>query len=623
MLTEDRFFTLTLDLLCIAGLDGYFKRLNPAWEQTLGFPLEELLSRPAVEFIHPDDRARSRELAGPLLSGVDVVRFENRYICKDGSHRLISWACGALQEGDSFIYGVGRDITEQRLAEDELKRKSAELEAVFSALPDLLFRTDADGRLVDYSAGRASDLYTGPDAFLGKTFAEVLPAHVGTALMEASELAHRTDSIVPVEYGLAVPSGEQRFEARVVPFLDRQSITVVRNVTDRWVAEEALKKSEERLRESEKLEAIGRLAGGIAHDFNNLMMAVLTYTDILLRSFGGSEPQRRALLEIRGAGERASGLTRQLLAFAKKQLLSPVVLDPGVAIRDMDGMLRGLIGEHILFTSSCAPGLFSVLADRSQLEQVVLNLALNARDSMPQGGKLTIDASNEEIDEAAARRLDLHRAGHYVRISVQDTGCGITPDARPHLFEPFFTTKGQGRGTGLGLATVYGVVRQSGGSISVVSSPGEGSCFTILLPRADGEPKRVDPPPAREPPRGAETLLVVEDEAAVRKGLAEALRRLGYSVFEAPNAEAALRIARGSDRIHLLLTDVVMPGPSGYELAAWIRSSQPRLRVLYMSGYVPAAAGSPLRSEDEPVLQKPFTLEELARRVREALDGGL
>jgi two-component system cell cycle sensor histidine kinase/response regulator CckA len=613
---EDRFFTLSVDLLCIAGMDGYFKRLNPAWERTLGFTREELLARPSIEFVHPDDRARSRELAAPLRSGRDVVHFENRYVCKDGSYRWISWAVSAVHEGDVFLYAVGRDITEHRDAEERLKGKTAQLEAVFKALPDLLFQTDASGRIIDYHAGRAADLYVPPETFLGKTFAEVLPRELARDIEAAIERAHRTEQIEAFEYDLSVPSGPQRFEGRVVPVLDGRTILVVRNVTDRWRAQEALKASEERLRESEKLEATGRLAGGIAHDFNNLMMVVLMYSDDLLRKRELSS-HHAALLEIRSAGERATNLTGQLLAFARRQILSPSVLDPAVIVRGLEGMLRPVIGEHIRLECDYASGVWSVRADRGQLEQVVMNLALNARDAMPRGGRLRIVLTNTELDDEEARRLDLAPRSQHVRLCVSDTGSGIDAETRAHIFEPFFTTKGVGRGTGLGLATVYGIVRQSGGAVSVETAPGEGASFTVLLPRANDAPGQAIVP-ERVEPRGTELILIVEDESATRRALAEALRQLGYRTLEAADGEQALATAARHPDIQLLLTDLLMPGLNGYELAARFLVSHPSARVIYMSGY-PLVDGG-VTGPSAPLLQKPFDSAKLAHAVREALD---
>jgi PAS domain S-box-containing protein len=615
----DRFFELSLDLLCVAGVDGYFKKLNPAWEQTLGYSLDELYARPILELIHPDDRVRSGAVTPKLLAGGEVTQFENRYLCKDGSYRWISWTCGAARADDRAFYAVGRDVTAYRLARETLNTKTLELEAVFRALPDLLFRTDAEGRIVDYSAGRTSDLFVSPEAFLGKTFRDVLPSAVGEALAAAVARAHRGATVESIEYELELAAGAQWFEARLVPFIEGQTITVVRNVTDRKEAHDALKRSEDRLRESEKLEAIGRLAGGIAHDFNNLMMAVLTYGRLLLRKLPEDDPRRRDVVEICDAGERAARLTRQLLAFARRQFLQPTALDCGAVVGEMEGTLKGLVGDRVALKSTRAPGLFRARVDRSQLEQVVLNLVLNARDAMPAGGTLEIAVANAEIDAAEARRLELPRAGSYVRLTVADTGGGIAPEVRPHVFEPFYTTKAPGEGTGLGLATVYGIVRQSGGSVAVESAPGAGATFSILLPRTDDETPAIRSAARAELPGGSETVLVVEDDAAVRRAIVATLRSLGYEVLEADGGAAALRVvASHAGPIHLALTDVVMPAVGGYQLVALLREASPATNVLLMSGHASAA---PEAAGEAQLLQKPFDPATLAVRVRDALDG--
>ncbi|HTL37776.1 MAG TPA: PAS domain-containing protein [Kofleriaceae bacterium] len=613
---EDQFFKLSVDLLCVAGPDGYFKRLNPAWEKTLGFTIDELLSRQAIEFVHPDDRVSTQtELRLRLGSGAEVAHFQNRYLCKDGSVRWIEWACSALRAG--FVYAAGRDVTEQRHAEELLRRKTAELQAVFTALPDLLFRTDANGTIVDYNAGRTSDLYVPPETFLGKTFAEVLPRDLATAIAAARVRAHQTNQITSFEYDLAVPAGQQRFEARIVPALDGHTVMVVRNVTDRWLAQKALEASEQRLRESERLEATGRLAGGIAHDFNNLMMVVLMYCDSLLKK-SDLDRYRPQIVDIRTAGERAASLTRQLLAFARKQILSPTVLDPRAVVGEMEGMLRRLIGEHVTLSTEYVPDIWSVRADRSQLEQVVLNLALNARDAMPQGGTVTIKLANVVLSDVQARELELAAGGQYAELVVADTGMGIAPEARPHIFEPFFTTKGVGTGTGLGLATVYGVVRQSGGAVVVETAPGKGSSFRILLPRAIELPAGTAVSDTDEP-RGSETVLVVEDEPVVRRALGDSLRELGYTILEAENADAALELSKAyRDPIHVLLTDIVMPGTNGYELATQFLVSRPATRLIYMSGFPLAQRASSWPAGH--FLQKPFQPHRLAQSLREALD---
>ena len=619
---RDRFFDLAVELTCVAGLDGRFKRLNAAWERTLGFSLDELMERPILAFVHPDDHRATRKATRTLLSGVDLHGFESRYLCADGSCRWLSWRCRGLRPGEDVLYAVARDITDVRLARADLERSTSELEAIFRALPDLLFHTDAAGRIVHYFAGRSSDLYAPPTAFLGRTFVDVLPAEPGAALLDAVRRAHASGSVAAVEYQLPFPPRIERFEARCVPLRDAETVTLVRNVTERWQAEEALLHSQERLRQSEKLEAIGRVAGSIAHDFNNLMMVVLSYTSLLLSRLGPDDPQAADVTEIRRAGERATALTRQLLALGRRQLLRPSRIVPGAVVSDMEPMLTRLIGEDVALTTSVAAEPWRVLVDPTQLQQVVLNLALNARDAMPRGGALRIATENVAIDDACARRLDAPGPGAYVRLSVSDTGLGIDAPTRARLFEPFFTTKPPGSGTGLGLATVYGIVRQSNGCIEVESEPGAGATFAVLFPRATGA---IDAAPASAPAtserrRGDETVLVVEDERAVRRAVVEVLESLGYRVLEAGDAEAARAIAREHrGPIHLLLTDVVMPARGGRELAFELAAERPTLVTLFMSGYAPPGGSGPAIGAAD-LLEKPFEPDVLARRVRAALD---
>jgi two-component system, cell cycle sensor histidine kinase and response regulator CckA len=382
---------------------------------------------------------------------------------------------------------------------------------------------------------------------------------------------------------------------------------------------------EEQLRQSQKLEAIGRLAGGIAHDFNNLLTVITGYSGLLISTLPPDDPNAKTVEEIRFAADRAASLTRQLLAFSRRQVLQPKVLALNTSVTHMEQMLRRLIGEHIALNTELAPDLGLVKADPNQLDQVLINLAVNARDAMPHGGRLTIATDNVCIDtaDAAQQSADL-QPGTYVRLCVSDTGRGMNAETRAHIFEPFFTTKGPGEGTGLGLATVYGIVRQSGGTIIVRSEPGAGTSFRIYLPRL---PDTVAPPVAlhAEDTRskgGGETILLVEDEEAVRRLAQQVLREKGYEVVEVRNcADAILASERYAGPIHLLLTDVVMPDGTGRTVAERLQPRRPEMLVLYMSGY---ADETILRhgvlGTGTPLLQKPFTATELARRVREALD---
>ncbi len=380
---------------------------------------------------------------------------------------------------------------------------------------------------------------------------------------------------------------------------------------------------EDELRQSQKMEAVGRLAGGVAHDFNNLLTAVLGNANLLQEEPGLSGSVRDEITEIVKAAERAAGLTRQLLAFGRKQVMQPTVVDVNALVADMGHMLRRLIGEHIELATALAPSLARVRADASQLEQVILNLAINARDAMPTGGRLSIETANVELDESYALSHVAVRPGKYVLLAVSDTGTGMDEETKTHLFEPFFTTKDRTKGTGLGLATVYGIVKQSNGYIWVYSEKGHGSTFKVYLPVAGRivHAERSSQPGSR-PPRGTEMLLVVEDEASVRQLTKILLEKAGYRVLIAANAqEAAELFQRHGDSIALLITDVVMPGPSGPALLRHLSEQRSGLKVLYMSGYADDAVPAQGALDPDAVfLQKPFTADRLVHKVREALE---
>ncbi len=411
--------------------------------------------------------------------------------------------------------------------------------------------------------------------------------------------------------------------ARTVQTSFEQRHNLLREINDREATEEALRKSEEELRHAQKLEAVGRLAGGVAHDFNNLLTAIIGYAELLTSRADNPDLVRQGADVIGKAGGQAAALTRQLLAFSRKQLLQPRVIDLNIVAFEMEGLLRRVIGERFEIAVMPEAKNGRVLADPTQVEQVILNLGVNARDAMPQGGRLTIRTSNERLDLWAARRLSASLGeGDYVVLSVTDTGEGMDLETRSHIFEPFFTTKGPGKGTGLGLATVYGTVRQSGGGISVASEPGQGSTFKIYLPCETAPLDEVKPLPAAIAPLlDAGTVLVVEDEEIVRTLVCDVLKQQGYHVLCAAHGAEALQMASEFEgKIDLLLTDVIMPQMNGHELAAILTAQRSGLKVLYVSGYSDNDLGHQgvLDAEVE-LLEKPFTPQSLARKIREIL----
>ncbi len=371
------------------------------------------------------------------------------------------------------------------------------------------------------------------------------------------------------------------------------------------------------------MEAVGQLAGGIAHDFNNLLTAITGYSELLLGELPPEDLRRGHADEIRKAGERAASLTQQLLAFSRRQVLEPKVLDVNIVVSDIERMLRRLIGEHIELKTPKAPDLWKVKADPGQIEQAILNLVLNARDAMPSGGTLAIETSNAQLDESFTRDHVPTQPGPYVSVAVSDTGVGISDDVKARLFEPFFTTKERGKGTGLGLSTTYGIVKQSGGYLWCDSEVGRGTTFRVLLPRVEEPVSQVEerkPLPPIHP--GDETLLLVEDEPEVRSLVQRILKTQGYTVVTAANPDEALAVAREfKGSIQLMVTDVVMPGMSGLQLAERLAPMRPNMRVLFMSGYTNDAIGHQgVLDPGTAFLQKPFTPNALARKVREVLD---
>jgi two-component system cell cycle sensor histidine kinase/response regulator CckA len=386
---------------------------------------------------------------------------------------------------------------------------------------------------------------------------------------------------------------------------------------------------EAQLLQSQKMEAIGMLAGGVAHDFNNLLTAILGYVELVEVQFPPESRGMRDVQQIRKSATRAAHLTRQLLAFSRRQVLRPALIDLNTLVRDLANMLRRLIGEDVTLTLALDPDLARVKADPGQIEQVIMNLVVNARDAMPRGGVLTITTATLQVDEALFRRLgvaDHHGVHQMVKISVRDTGIGMDAATRKHIFEPFFTTKPRGKGTGLGLATVYGIVTQSGGFVDVESAPGEGTTFDVLLPLAEPEivPASDSRGEAAEVRRGTETIMLVEDDDDVRTLVRTLLEGQGYRVIDVANAESALVFAGAEGAtLHLLISDVVLPGLSGPELFDRLHGSQPDLRVLYVSGYtderIVARGGL---APDAPYLEKPFTGVGLTRKVRDVLDAG-
>jgi PAS domain S-box-containing protein len=495
--------------------------------------------------------------------------------------------------------------------------------------PDLIYIKDAEGRFLMANQAVAELFGTTVDALIGKLEKDVNPHARETRRATAAEqevLATRRATFASGEPITDARTGTTRwFDVRRVPFSENgdgpQVLVTAIDVTDRRAAEAALKASEEQLRQAQKMEAIGQLAGGVAHEFNNLLTAILGYTALLIDSIDDRPDLAADLQEIKKAGERASGLTRQLLTFSKKQAVQPAILDFNQVLSELEKTLKQVVGDAVDIEVVAAPALGLLRADPKQIEQMLVNLAANARDAMPAGGRLRIETRSEVLafdprDPSTPVRWPT------VTVLVSDTGTGIPPEVASRVFEPFFTTKGQGKGTGLGLSMVYGIVSQIGGVVTFESERGKGTTFSIQMPavEAAAEARQVVKPVQAY--AGTETILVVEDEANVRHFVQRVLTARGYTVLEARDVTHAAELAaEHPGDIHLLLTDVVMPGLSGPQLAERVVFARPRICVLYMSGYanrISAELG--LAAADAVVLHKPFAPDQLAKTVRECLD---
>jgi len=519
-------------------------------------------------------------------------------------------------------------LIERKRMEKALRQSEERYRGLFENAHDIIYTQDLAGNFT--SVNKVAETVTGytRDEILRMNFSEHF-SEEDTArmrLMTNKKLSGEVDS---TSYEISVRGKH----GRIVPLEVSTTLIyengkpvgvqgIARDITERRKAEEALSTSQEQLQQSQKLEAVGQLAGGIAHDFNNLLTAIIGYSDLSLPQLSTNDPIRRNLEEIKKAADRAASLTRQLLAFSRKQILDSKVLDLNLVVRDMSKMLRRLIGEDIDLVTVLPNDLGRVKADPGQVEQIVMNLIVNARDAMPNGGRITIETANVTLDEGYRINHAQVETGDYVMLAVTDTGHGIYEETQSHIFEPFFTTKPAGKGTGLGLSTVYGIVKQSGGYIWVYSEVGHGASFKIYLRRIDDQPLSEKQTPLQNEHEGHETVLLVEDETVVREMVCEILQSKGYRVLTAGGGEEALRLWQTHrNDVDLLVTDLIMPGMSGRVLGELLLHVRPDLAVLYMSGYTDdAIVRHGLLTEGVEFIQKPFTPTGLALKVRSILD---
>ncbi len=611
----------TSDLIAVVGGDGTVQYANPAAERLTGHRSDELVGSSLLDFVHLDDRqeaaaAIERAHANPSASVLSVVRTRSH----DDAWRTLEMIGKALPSGSASgpaVVVTARDITERDRVLHALRSSEERFHSLYTWMNEgvaiyRIVRDDAGG-IADFLyldvnpsfeaiAGLARDVVVGHKAseFGAGGLAPYLAAW---ARAVASGKLEGVD--------VAVEALGKTLRVSAFSLRDDRFATIVEDVSEQ-------KALEEQFRQAQKMEAIGTLAGGVAHDFNNLLTAILGYSSLLLDGLGPDHPLKGDVEEILKAGQSAASLTRQLLAFSRRQVLRPTVLDLNATVAGTEKMLRRMIHEDIRLVTKLEPALGRVKADVGQVEQVIMNLAVNARDAMPHGGTLTIETRNATLRAGdVPERPDLP-PGPYVVMVMSDTGTGMTPEVQARIFEPFFTTKDRGKGTGLGLSTVYGIVSQSGGCVWASSEPGRGSAFTICLPRVEGALAGAEQAGGGDRRlTGTETILMVEDDDRLRSLVVRILSDLGYAVIAAQGGEDALRLAASRDgRIDLLLTDIVMPGMSGRQVAERVTALNPAIKVLYMSGYAPEAT----LVSDAAFLPKPFTRQALSQRVRQVLD---
>jgi two-component system, cell cycle sensor histidine kinase and response regulator CckA len=613
------------DMIAVVDVEG--KRLynSPSYHKVLGYTAEELRSSSSFDQIHPDDRNRVRDAAAEAQRTGVGKPLEYRIRHKDGTWRVLESNASVIRsragEPERLVI-VNRDITERKEAAESLRLTESGFRSMIEDAPYGIFRAATDGTLL-----RANPALKKMLAY--EELDELLKANLDKEIFKNSsdfqrlkELLDGANEFKDVEVGLKRRDGAPitvrctgrrvKEEHLGVPCFD----VFAEDVTERRVLERQLQMAG-------KMEAVGRLSGGIAHDFNNLLGVIIGYSQVLKRRLDSGSALLEHAEEIEKAGQRAASLTRQLLAFSRQQILTPAVLNMNDLILDMAKMLPRLLGEDVAVSTSLQADLGMVKADQGQIEQVIMNLAVNARDAMPQGGKLLIETANVELDQAYAWQHPGAKPGHYVMLALTDSGMGIDAETLAHIFEPFFTTKEVGKGTGLGLATVYGVVKQSGGYIWVESKPAQGASFQIFLPRVEETAtNETGTNPSAETTGGSETILLVEDAESLRKLTRSFLESHGFRVLVAQNGEEAIQVeAQHSGKIDLLLTDVVMPGMNGRVLSERLLPKQPGIRVLYMSGYTDTfIAGHGVLDQGTALLNKPFTEEALIGKVREVLD---
>ena len=634
------YLVLTPDFNIVAVSDAYLRATLTKREEILGRGIFEVFpdnpNDPLASGVRNLRTSLERVLQGKVSDTMAVQKydirkpesegaeFEERYWSAvnspvSGPDKEVRYIIHCVQDVTEFVRLKQQGI-EQRKLTDDLKAEER-FHKAFNASPEpITIANLTDGRYLDVNESFLRTTGYRREEVIGRTSLELKFWERPEDRARLVAMLEEQGSVRDLEITFRTKSGEQRTaldSAEIIEVAGQECIIAFfKDITER-------KFLEQQLRQAQKMEAVGRLSGGIAHDFNNLLGVIIGYSELLGERVVEHASLRKNVEEIKKAGHRAADLTRQLLAFSRQQVLDPKVLDLNAIVAGLEKMLRPLIGEDIELSTALDPALGHVKADQGQIEQVIMNLVINGRDAMPEGGKLMIETGNVELDNDYARRHPPVLPGSYALLAVTDTGIGMDAKTQAHIFDPFFTTKEMGKGTGLGLATVYGVVKQSGGYIWVYSEPGKGTTFKTYLPLVEESPEPAGLGAARaKPSRGSETILLVEDEESLRVMTRTLLVQSGYHVLDADSGAQALEIAhRHEETIHLLLTDVVLPGMRGRELAERMVLFRPDLRVLLMSGYTDhAIAAQGVLDVGTFFLQKPFTRDALTREVRKVLD---
>jgi PAS domain S-box-containing protein len=624
---EQRFRSVVESLgegFVITDLDGAILFANTRMAELSGYGLEEMLGKSCRELLVPpslysEHQSRLRERSRGVAE-----HYETQIQRRDGGSSWVEVNSTPFRDHSGRIVGVldaVTDITARKWAEEALRASERRYRLLFERNLAGVYRITRDRKVLDCNDACARlfgyvcreellaygtwDFHPNPDSW--QSMLDQLNEHAKLTNLE-TPLRRKDGSTVWVLENATLTESENGYG----PIIEGSLF----EITER-------KSLEDQLRQAQKMEAVGRLAGGVAHDFNNLLTVITGYARLLLDRLDRESPMRSSLNEIKKAADRAGALTSQLLAFSRHQAVEPQVLDLNDVVRNVEGMLCRLIGEDLQLVTRLTPGEAQIEADQSQIEQVIFNLIVNARDAMPEGGGVTIATERVELDAAQARQQNVPKAGSYVTLSITDTGCGMTPETQAHIFEPFFTTKEVGKGTGLGLATVYGIVSRGRGYIRVNSAPDKGSTFCLYFPRVEASTEVSDAATVSTAlPNGAETILLVEDEVLVRSMLRDILTANGYKVLEADHGGNALSaVVRHNGPVDLVVTDVVMPHMGGKELVEQLTSIYPNLKVVYISGYTDRAIirqGS--LDSGTRFLQKPFTPDVLAHTVRKVLD---